>query len=313
MREQLLAGEFENFITRTLHLTGNCRTGTFGTIFQAVTITIIAPVYLIIQLLQSSSNAPEDTLLVHPSDLDLLPLSAILTYIVPTIGLCLPILNLLSDKAKLFVVAFWQPFPLYHTIIRVASQALHRRKPLATKERSRIYLQHCRQALQRPNWIMAILAVTVHMSVIVTILVSAKTQLVTQVSGHHILALTSLKTPPTMAMLHPPVTLTESREIVVSFLRWDVYCTCFALFIWATYHRYRVQSSSSVLILTIKSLLYALMGGPIFPALMFIWERDEMVLDMVGLVQKDRASVKGTEVQDDMVETKRVRHKVAVK
>ena len=38
-----------------------------------------------------------------------------------------------------------------------------------------------------------------------------------------------------------------------------------------------------------------------------------MVLDMVGLVQKDRASVKGTEVQDYMVDTKRVRHKVAVK
>ena len=269
--------------------------------------------YLIIQLLQSSSNAPGKSLLVHPSDLDLLPLSAILTYIVPTIGLCLPILNILSDNAKLFVVAFWQPFPLYHTIIRVASQALHRRTHLDTKESSRIYLQHCRQALHRSNWIMAILVVMVHMSVVVTIVVSAKTQLVTQVSGQHILALTSLKRPPTMAMLHPPVTLTESREIVVSFLRWDVYCICFELFIWASFHRFRVQSSSSVLILTIKALLYALMGGPIFPALMFIWERDEMVLEMVGSVQKDRASAKGTEVEDDMVETIRARHKVAVK
>jgi hypothetical protein len=298
---------------RTLHLTGKCRTGTFGAIFQAVTITIVAPVYLIIQVLQASSNAPEETLLVHPSDLDLLPLSAILTYIVPTIGLCLPILNLLSDKAKLVVVAFWQPFPLYHTIIRGISQALHRRKHLDAKERSRVYLPHCRQALQRSNWIMAILAVTVHISVMITIAVSNITHLVTQVSGHHILALTSLKRPPTMAMLYPPVTLKESREIVVSFLRWDVYCTCISMLIWATYHRYKVQSSSSVLILTIKALLYSLVGGPIFPALMFIWERDEIVLDMIGSVHKGHTSAKGSEVQGDLVETKRVRHKVAVR
>jgi hypothetical protein len=288
----------------TLYLTGKYRTGTFGAIFQAVTVTIVAPVYLIIQLLQSSSNSPGETLLVHPSDLDLLPLSAILTYIVPTIGLCLPILNLLSDKAKLFVVAFWQPFPLYHTIIRGVSQALHRRKHMDTKERSRIYLQHCRQALQRSSWIMTLLVVTVHMTVMVTIAVSNMTRLVTQVSGHHILALTSLKRPPTIAMLHPPVTLTDSREIVVSFLRWDVYCTCIAMFIWATYHRYRVQSSSSGLILTIKALLYALVGGPIFPALMFIWERDEIVLDMIGSVQKGHTSKKGSGVQGDMIETK---------
>jgi hypothetical protein len=297
----------------TLYLTGKYRTGTFGTIFQAVTITIVAPVYLIMQLLQSSSNAPEETLLVHPSDLDLLPLSAILTYIVPTIGLCLPILNLLSDKAKLFVVAFWQPFPLYHTIIRGVSQALRRRKHLDTKERSTIYLQHCRQALQRSNWIMISLVVMVHMTVMITIAVSNIAQLVPQVSGDHILALTSLKRPPTMAMLHPPVTLIESREIVLSFLRWDVYCTCIAMLIWATYHRYRVQSSSSVLILIMKALSYALMGGPIFPALMFIWERDEIVLDMVGSVQKGHTAAKSTEVQGDMVETTRVRHKVAVK
>jgi hypothetical protein len=297
----------------TLYLTGKYRTGTFGTIFQAVTITIVAPVYLIMQLLQSSSNAPEETLLVHPSDLDLLPLSAILTYIVPTIGLCLPILNLLSDKAKLFVVAFWQPFPLYHTIVRGVSQALRRRKHLDTKERSRIHLQHCRQALQRSNWIMAFLVFMVHMIVMITIAVSNIAQLVPQVSGHHILALTSLERPPAMVMLHPPVALTESREIVVSFLRWDVYCTCIAMLLWASYHRYRVQSSPSVSTLTIKALLYALVGGPIFPALMFIWERDEIVLDMVGSVQKGHTAAKSTEVQGDMVETTRVRHKVAVK
>lgn len=267
--------------------------------------------YLILQLLQSSSNTLQDALFVHPSDLDLLPLSAILTYIVPTIGLCLPILDLLSHKAKLFVVAFWQPFPLYHTIIRGTTQVLHRREYLDTK--CKAYLQHCRQALQRSNWIMAILAVAVHTSVMITIVVSTMSQLVTQVSGHHILALTSLKRPPTMAMLHPPVTLAESREIVVSFLRWDVYCTCFAMFIWAAYHRYRVQSSSSVLIIAMKAFLYALVGGPIFPALMFIWERDEIVLDIVGSVQKRHTSAKGSEVQGDMAETKRVRHKGEVK
>jgi hypothetical protein len=151
---------------------------------------------------------------------------------------------------------------------------------------------------------MALLVVMVHMTVLTTIMISVTAQLVTQVSGHHILALTSLKRPPTMAIFHPPVTLTESREIVVSFLRWDVYCTCIAMVIWATYHRYRVQSSSYGLIIIIKALFYTGVGGPIFPALMFIWERDEIVLDRVGSSHKDHASAKGSEVQSDMIEAK---------
>ena len=286
-----------------------CRTGTFGIFFQAVTVTIIAPIYLTLQLLECSSNSDLEALIVDPWDLELLPISSVLAYIVPTVGLCLPLLNLISREVKLLAIALWQPFPLYHTIIQGISQILCRKEYLNVNKISNTKLRHCRQALRRSNRVIAVLLVVVHLAVMGIILISTTVNLVPHVSAQHILALNSLEDPPTKAMLRPPVSLKDSREIVVSFLRWDVYCTCTAMLIWSAYQRHQMPRPTGTLMLGAKAAFYILVGGPIFPALIFIWERDEVALDAIATTQEHRTTQKAIEINNgiDMKELKRKR------
>lgn len=256
----------------------------FGIVFQAVTITIIAPIYLTIQILLSPSTFDPSALLADPSDLALLPLSSVVSYMIPTVGLCLPLLGAISGDAKLLAVALWQPFPLYHTAIRGLSQLFHGSRRGKASNKAHINPRECSEALSRANKFICFLTIGVHVTVMGFILASAATDFGPSVSGHHILALTSLTNPPTLAMLEPPVSVMDSREIVVSFLRWDVYCTCASMLVWSVYQLRAVRGADTLPTISVKALIYALLGGPIFPSLMLLWERDEMALKSLELV-----------------------------
>ncbi|KAM0231337.1 hypothetical protein ACHAP5_011102 [Fusarium lateritium] len=206
-------------------------TGTFGIVFQAATITIIAPIYLTLQLLLSPSIPRQASLLIDPSDLNFLPVSTVISYVLPSIGLCLPLIFDISRENKFIAVALWQPFPLYQTALQQTYRFLVGPGRGKANSKAHVDLRRCREAMRRSYIFIASLTMAVHLGVMATILASWM-NLVSAVSGHHILALTSLTDPPTLALLNPPVSAMESREMVVAFLRWDVYCTCLAMGIW---------------------------------------------------------------------------------
>jgi hypothetical protein len=193
------------------------------------------------------------------------------------------LLNAISGDAKLLAVALWQPFPLYHTAIRGLSQLFCRTRRGKANNKAHINPRECRNALSRANKFICFLTVGVHVTVMGFILASAVTDFGPSVSGHHILALTSLTNPPTLAMLEPPVSIMDSREIVVSFLRWDVYCTCASMLVWSVYQLCAVHGADTLHIISVEALIYTLLGGPIFPSLMLLWERDEMILHSLEL------------------------------
>ena len=255
------------------HDTDSCsRTGTFGIVFQAVTITIIAPVYLTLQLLLSPSKPRQAHLLVDPADLNFLPVATIISYVLPTIGLCLPLVVDISREVKFIAVALWQPFPLYQS----ALQSLWRLFTRGESNKGHVDLRHAK-ALDRAHMFITTLTVSVHF-IVMGIIAASWMGLVQTLSGHHILALTSIADPPTMALFDPPVSAMESREIVVSFLRWDVYCTCLSMIVWSGYQLYTAQRAPSAAAIVVKATLLALVGGPIFPALMLLWQRDDIVM-----------------------------------
>ncbi|KAH6986515.1 hypothetical protein BKA56DRAFT_479769 [Ilyonectria sp. MPI-CAGE-AT-0026] len=258
-------------------------TGTFGIIFQAVTITIIAPVYLTLQLLLSPSMSQASSVLADPCELAVLPASAVLSYILPTIGLCLPLLNVLSREGEYLAIALWQPFPLYQATIQSVARLVCRGRRGSANNTAHINARECKKALGRAYKFIIYLTLGVHLTVIGIIVTSTVTDLFPDISASQILALTSLTDPPTLALFDPPVSATSSREIVVSFLRWDVYCTCVSMLIWAAYQLHTVQRPSSVIATSLKAVLWTLVGGPIFPALVFLWERDKIVLDRLEL------------------------------
>ncbi|RGP78291.1 hypothetical protein FLONG3_3606 [Fusarium longipes] len=257
-------------------------TGTFGIVFQAVTITIIAPIYLTLELLSSPSTLQQTHLLVDPVDLVFLPVATIISYIIPTIGLCLPLVYDVSRDAKFITVALWQPFPLYQSALQYMWRLLRGSRLSGTEGKAHVELVQCRTAIDRAYVFITGLTMSVHIVLMGTI-VASWMQLVQSISGYHILALTSVTNPPTLALLEPPVPAMQSREIVVSFLRWDVYCTCLSMIFWSGYQLYIAQRSPSVLVLVIRAILLALIGGPIFPALMFLWERDDNMMIKMNL------------------------------
>ncbi|KAI3576285.1 hypothetical protein IWW34DRAFT_745995 [Fusarium oxysporum f. sp. albedinis] len=257
-------------------------TGSFGIVFQSVTITIIAPIYLTLQLLLSPTIPQQAYLLADPCDLSLLPISTVISYIVPTIGLCLPLIFDVSREAKFIAVALWQPFPLYQTAIQRVSRLVCWSRRGKANNTAHIDPRACRKAMNRAYRFITTLAVGVHLAVFGTILASSM-DLTDNVSGRHILALTSLTNPPTLALLSPPVSAMQSREIVVSFLRWDVYCTCLAMAIWTGYQLYSAQRAPSRVVICFNTIWWTILGGPIYPALRHLWERDAMVLDRMEL------------------------------
>lgn len=230
-----------------------------------------------IQLLFSPSIVQQSDLLVDPHDLDLLPVSTTISFILPTVGLCLPLLTDISREAKYIAIALWQPFPLYQSAI-LSIVGVFKRGTYAPTHGD---VREWRRAMDRAYSFITTLTMSIHLTVMAIILASSVTHLIPKVSGQHILALTSLTNPPTLELMSSPVSALESREIVVSFLRWDVYCTCISMVIWSTYQLMAAQRAPNLAITSMKVVFWALLGGPIFPALMLLWERDDIVMDRV--------------------------------
>ncbi|KAM0348222.1 hypothetical protein ACHAPZ_011087 [Fusarium culmorum] len=262
-------------------------TGTFGIVFQAVTITIIAPIYLTIQLLLSPSTPQQANLLADPTDLSFLPAATIISYVVPSIGLCLPLVFDISREAKFIAVALWQPFPLYQSALQYISRLFSGFQGTKSKKNAYIDVRRCRKALDRAYLFITGLTMSVHLFVMGTIVASYIGQ-VQPLSGHHILALTSITNPPTLALLEPSVSVLQSREVVVSFLRWDVYCTCLSMIVWSGYQLSVAQKAPNVMVTVFRVVLLVLIGGPIFPALMFLWKRDDLVIKALPASRKQK-------------------------
>lgn len=55
------------------------------------------------------------------------------------------------------------------------------------------------------------------------------------------------------------------------------------MLVWSAYQLHSLRESSGLLTTAFKAVLYILVGGPIFPSLMFIWERDERVIKALEL------------------------------
>ncbi|KAL4727996.1 hypothetical protein ACLX1H_004703 [Fusarium chlamydosporum] len=199
------------------------RFGNKGTIlmFQSVTITIIAPIYLTLQLLLSPSTPQQANLLADPADLSFLPVATVISYVLPTIGLCLPLVYDISRETKFIAVALWQPFPLYQTALQSIWRLFVGSQPSESGNKAYVNISGCSRALNHAYTFITGLTMGVHLIVMGTIAASWM-NLIQPISGHHILSLTSITNSPTMALLGPPVSAMQSREIVVSFLRWDV-------------------------------------------------------------------------------------------
>lgn len=196
---------------------------------------------------------------------------------IPSIGLSLPLLNVLDREGNYAAIALWQPFPLYQAVVHPVLRAIYGTFCGRTNP-SRHDPARQKKTLDKAYRFVLGLTMGIHLLVVGIIVASLTLDAVPRTSPMEILAPTSLSDPPTLALLYPPVSAIDSRTIVASFLRWDVYGTCASLAFWAMYQWQSVREGSRLAVVLAKSLFWAVLGGPLCPAIMLLWERDSVAL-----------------------------------
>jgi hypothetical protein len=244
--------------------------------------------YLSLQILLSPVASPPSALLVDPVDLTLLPISTMIAFVLPTVALSLPLLDILSPEANYICIALWQPFPLYQTAVHAVLRLFWGNRCSRGHHAARFNAKRMKAATNRAYIFILHLTMGVHLIVLGTIFTSAYTDILPAMSAYEILAPTSLFDPPTLALFDPPVSVMSARTIVVSFLRWDVYCACAAFVIWAFYMLHLAEKSSGPGVTLARVGLWTAVGGPIAPAVILLWERDARALQSLELLNEKK-------------------------
>lgn len=235
---------------------------------------------MIVQLFSSPDVIDQTLLEVDLLDLRLFPVSTATAFVLPTAGLALPLAFDLSPKAKYLAIALWQPFPVYQTVSHALARFLSRSRRSGSTAAwetgaQPLYARHL-------GWVYKfLLSLTLlpHLLVVGSILASCLAGKGTPLSIQQILAPDSLLNPPTLALTSQPVPMMVSRAIVVSFLKWDVYCACVSATVWASCTAYLAARDTPFLAIISKVVFWLLVGGPVAPAIMLLWARDLAFLD----------------------------------
>jgi hypothetical protein len=261
-------------------------TGSFGLAFQVVTITIIAPIYLVIHLLSTPVATSLQSILIDGADLDVLPWATFVSFVLPTALLGLPLLSAGSSASQYIAIAIWQPFPLYQSIVQPLFRALTVQRSGA---QALLMAEDYKLALRKPYIFALVLAMGTHLLVVATVLVSHITEPHSPISLAQLLLPEPLLQPATLVLAGgDPISSAAAKRIVLSFLQWDVYCTCAAFVTWAAFLLYRTNKGRGLFGIAMKTIVWSVSGGPITPAIIMLWERDLSLLKEQGALPMNK-------------------------
>ncbi|CAH0054591.1 unnamed protein product [Clonostachys solani] len=251
-------------------------TGVWGMMFQLLTVTIFSPIYYISQLYLSPAQISQAHAAVDLEDLEALPKTIALTYLLPTLGLILPLFGLMSPKVAYYAISVWQLFPLLKSAVHPLVRS---RKTLKEGEKSIVVDQGgdgYKRALNRVYRFALLLAASTYFLHFSSILLRSQSSLSATLKGFFIPG--SLSHPPTFALFNPPVSASAGQDIVITFLKWDLYCAGAALLIWSSTHASRVLDGSEMPRTIAKLLPLMALGGPVATAVALLRQRDMKLL-----------------------------------
>lgn len=289
--------------------------GTVGFIFQNITYAITVPIYLFIHLLTSPVAKPfpgtyaNSVLLISPLDLKILPLSIILTYIVPSFLMGLDAPSIVSGATHQQLIAFWQPFPIWTIIIQwilrstfqfIGSKVFSKdsKQPLTPLGAS--YLSNVKHVYR----FILMFCVLTHLPILLIALIpaSAISDILPKLAPYASLNFFDIYVP------YFPFPLSQQVSNLASgahtFLQWDLATGSTALLLWAillyrnaTAEKSIVDPNTSLPPYQIREMLagegnkvgalrrkllvkigvWMLIAGPIGATTVLLWERDEIV------------------------------------
>lgn len=243
-------------------------------VFQLVTVTIISPIYLALEVGKAHLSPTFDDLSIEPNELEVIPWATAISFVLPTIGMTMPLLNVLSAEMNYLLIALWQPFPFYQSLFQPILRQISGKKGGREKASHAEY----EQGLGKAYGFVLKLCAGAHLFVLGAAFLFQASDSLPDVSLAQILKPTSLSLPPTLAILSPPVSALDARAIVLGFLRWDIYCASAAFSIWAGYHTYQYEKQASLLNIAARIVFWTVVGGPMAPAAVLLWDRDTVAL-----------------------------------
>ncbi|KAG4030298.1 hypothetical protein MFRU_012g00410 [Monilinia fructicola] len=289
--------------------------GTVGVIFQNISYAVTVPLYLFIHLLTSPVAKPfpgtyaNSVLLISSIDLKILPLSIILSYIVPSILMGLDAPSIVSGPTHQKLIAFWQPFPIWTIIIQwtlrsffqfIGSRLTSKDTKQPPEPLGASYLSNAKHVYR----FLLITCALTHLPVLLIALIpaSAIIDILPKLAPYASLNFFDIYVPYFPFPLSQRVADLASGSHV--FLQWDLTTGSTALLVWAillyrnaTTEKSIVDPKVSLPSYQIRELLagegnkagalrrkllvkigvWTLVAGPIGAATALLWERDEIV------------------------------------
>jgi hypothetical protein len=262
----------------------------FGLILQNITFAVTIPIYLFIHLLTSpvASSFPgkyaSSVLRVSPVDLAILPFSITLGYIAPSILMALPAPLVVSPNLHQQLIALWQPFPLWTTLIQWFLEFVYllfsgeSSKPAASKADSlgASYLK----AAKYPYLFVVVFCAITHLPVLA---ISALSPSFFENAPAEIIRLSQSDLYGVYVPRAPiyGLKLGSLAEGIQHFLVWDLYIGLTSVLLWSILlYRNATSTTASWLslpALVIKTLILTLVSGPMGAAAILLWERDAIV------------------------------------
>ncbi|KAL4804724.1 hypothetical protein BDV18DRAFT_142388 [Aspergillus unguis] len=260
----------------------------FGLLAQVLTFAFAAPLYCAVQLFTSVTavKPTAENVRVPRAVLKAIPFVFFVGYMVPSGLLLLPVSEEVTTDLKQVIIAIWQPWPAYVSILLTIVHVLF--SPFTVNDHA---VKGGRATLRSLRWVYAF--------------AFAHTTVGHMVSW--ILPLTAafapnLIMPEYRHALHPsvvfdvpkpweaPTMVEDVGAGVHGFLRWDYIIGPTGILLWAislyrNAHRV-VYGRAGCIGLAVKVAALSVLTGPVGAAVELMWERDELIINELGGVAR---------------------------
>lgn len=266
---------------------------------QVLSWQFLLPLWVILYLLTSPIAkvhvpASKSSLLVEVWDIRVLPLTVLLTFVLPTVAMYLPP-SMISAKNHYASIAFWQPFPVWHSLLHIAITTMCRSfsSPYRSMNGSgkttsdlSAYLSLVRGVYglvflagvfgQLPILLFT-LAPSNFLSSLVEALPWLKPYATSSVSLYSVFVPWLPWNGPTVN----PETIGSGdlAPTAIFFLHYDMYIGCGALLLWAIYLHQGAVANNNIGKTVSKAAMWLSFGGFSAAVAALLWERDRHVFE----------------------------------
>ncbi|KAL4990771.1 hypothetical protein BDW68DRAFT_153823 [Aspergillus falconensis] len=249
-----------------------------------MTFAFSAPLYFAIQLSTSATavKPTAENIRVPRAVLKAIPLVFVIGYMVPSGLLLLPVSEQVTTDLKQILIALWQPWPAYISILLTLVHILF--SPFTSNDNT---VEGGRATLRSFRWVYAFAFAN-----------TALTHIISWVIPLSTIAAPWLFNEEYLRPLHPlvvydvpkpweaPVLVESVGAGTHAFLRWDYIIGSTGVLIWAlslyrAAHRV-VYGQAGCVGLLAKVAVLTVLTGPVGAAVELMWERDELVFNELG-------------------------------